>query len=176
MRPKALSPYGFFVRPAVARHAGDGLYFGFGSPRRAASTLPALPWAAGGIRSDNRDKPPLNRRHRDNKSISISLEFFAIVRLARAAPSRCSLGRMHNGKIFLTAPKRESVTDSAIEACYRCRPFEMHVGAPVKQHIQYATSSDGVRIAYAAMGQGTHARCPSPRELELWSGSPRRRK
>jgi pimeloyl-ACP methyl ester carboxylesterase len=31
----------------------------------------------------------------------------------------------------------------------------MHVGAPVKQHIQYATSSDGVRIAYAAMGQGT---------------------
>src|SRR5262249_17599415 len=45
--------------------------------------------------------------------------------------------------------------DSAIEACYRCRPFEMHVGAPVKQHIQYATSSDGVRIAYAAMGQGT---------------------
>jgi hypothetical protein len=31
----------------------------------------------------------------------------------------------------------------------------MHVGTPVKQHIQYATSSDGVRIAYAAMGQGT---------------------
>src|SRR5262245_65540832 len=31
----------------------------------------------------------------------------------------------------------------------------MHVGAPVKQHSQYATSSDGVRIAYAAMGQGT---------------------
>jgi pimeloyl-ACP methyl ester carboxylesterase len=31
----------------------------------------------------------------------------------------------------------------------------MHAGAPVKQHIQYATSSDGVRIAYAAMGQGT---------------------
>jgi alpha-beta hydrolase superfamily lysophospholipase len=31
----------------------------------------------------------------------------------------------------------------------------MHVGAPVKQHIQYATSSDGVRIAYAVMGQGT---------------------
>jgi len=31
----------------------------------------------------------------------------------------------------------------------------MHVGAPVKQHIQYATSSDSVRIAYAAMGQGT---------------------
>src|SRR5262249_20279124 len=31
----------------------------------------------------------------------------------------------------------------------------MHVGAPVKHHIQYATSSDGVRIAYGAMGQGT---------------------
>jgi hypothetical protein len=62
---------------------------------------------------------------------------------------------MHNGEIFSTAPKRDAVTDSAIAACYRCRPFEMHVGAPVKQHIQYATSSNGVRIAYAAMGQGT---------------------
>src|SRR5262249_32866561 len=53
-------------------------------------------------------------------------------------------------------PRRSEtpVTDSAIEACYRCRPFR-NVGAPVKQHIQYATSSDGVRIAYAAMGQGT---------------------
>jgi hypothetical protein len=30
----------------------------------------------------------------------------------------------------------------------------MHAGAPVKQHIQYATSSDGVRMAYAVMGQG----------------------
>src|SRR5262245_47926861 len=36
------------------------------------------------------------------------LEFFAIVRLARAAPSRCSLGRMHNGEIFSTAPKRDT--------------------------------------------------------------------
>jgi hypothetical protein len=59
-------------------------HFGFGSPRRAASTLPALPWAAGGVRSDNRDRPSrsLNRRHRDNKSISVSLEFFAIVRFS----------------------------------------------------------------------------------------------
>ena len=32
--------------------------------------------------------------------------------------------------------------------------LRMHAGAPVKQHIQYATSSDGVRIAYAVMGQG----------------------
>jgi hypothetical protein len=30
----------------------------------------------------------------------------------------------------------------------------MHAGAPVKHHIQYTTSPDGVRIAYAVMGQG----------------------
>ena len=56
----------------------------------------------------NRDKPPLNRRHRDNKSISGSLEFFATLRLARAAPSRCSHGRMHDREIFSTAPKRDT--------------------------------------------------------------------
>jgi hypothetical protein len=31
----------------------------------------------------------------------------------------------------------------------------MHAGAVVNQHIQYATSSDGLRIAYAVMGKGT---------------------
>jgi len=87
------------------RHAGDRSIAGLAARDERRAHCPRCHGPPRGSVSD-RDKPPLNRRHRDTKSISVSLEFFAIVRLARAAPSRCSLGRMHNGeKIVSTAPE-----------------------------------------------------------------------